>query len=115
MKRDYTNDKRFLAMIPEDASLNCRAVCAVLFTIDSFHQEEALLAIPLEVLQAINTTVKMLTPIDYEHVGYFIALGSGLYNPNNDTPVVLHRLGLGVIKRLTNTLAAKLMATIPKH
>lgn len=114
-QNDYCNDPAFLVTLHPDANLNCRAVCGTLWNLEHFYVNDESLKIPMDVLKAINKSIKALKPIDYEHIGYFVAVGSGLYNPQKDTGAILHRLGMGTIKRLTDSLAAKLMASIPKH
>lgn len=112
---EATNDPRYLANIPDDASLNCRAIAAVFFLMDDFTTADQSLHFPLEVIFAINDTCKLLTPIDYEHLGYFVANVAGLYNADKDTPIILHRLGMGHVKLLREILANKLGGTITKH
>lgn len=112
---EATNDPRYLENIPVDASMNCRAIAAVFFMIDDFTKAEQSLHFPLEVVIAINETSKQLTPIDYEHLGYFVANVAGLYNPNTDSAATLHRLGMGHVRLLREALARKMGGSISIH
>ena len=112
---EATNDPLYLANIPDDASLNCRAIAAVFFMLDNFTDVDQSLHFPLEVIFAINDVCKELTPIDCEHLGYFVANVAGLYNPNTDTPTTMHRLGMGHVRLLREIFAKKLGGSITKH
>lgn len=114
MKTDFTNDQDFLQYVPDDSTLEARALMAVFWNIQSFTDREYLLTVPDEVALAIFELNKLLTPKDFESVGEYLARASGLISPK-DTPVTFHRLGMSTTKMLLDVFKQRLGTTFTKH
>ena len=112
--KDFTNDQEFLKYVPDDSTINARALMAVFWNIKSFTDRDYLLTVPDEVALAIYELNKQLTPKDFQDVGEYLSRASGLISPN-DTPVTFHRLGMSTTKMLLGTFKEKLGTTFTKH
>jgi hypothetical protein len=114
MKTDFTNDQEFLQHVPDDSTLEARALMAVFWNIYSFTDRDYLLTVPDNVALAIAQLNEQLTPKDFESVGEYLARASGLISPK-DTPVTFHRVGMSTTKMLLDVFKQKLGTTFTKH
>lgn len=112
--KDFTNDQEFLQYVPDDSTINARALMAVFWNIQSFTDRDYLLTVPDEVALAIYELNKQLTPKDFQDVGEYLAKASGLDSASH-TPVTYHRIGMSTTKMLIETFKEKMGSNFTRH